>query len=308
MDVQTYGGAVDELVAKIAAAGDHPNEVRRIVLSPDEMKEVQDSKAFTETVSKYYGDSSTLIIDKITTDKDGYYTSFYLGGILVVRHPGNPAFVEALTYPVGSPQVEAETSFVVVGPNGKNTMLVGKGNPANDLTVSKNENIELGLAIRKRSSKLNFGNAGTYEIALKQTEFWTFVVTVGSLHAEIKNICDLYNVTLQLDTDPSGESTGSVTWTLTYSEERGNYVWVNSMGLPVITDSATNEEKSATQMIQRYDFDFIRPYIRNAEYNDAGSPLGAYVLTLTASPKWKSGATVVTEVMADISVADTVPA
>lgn len=300
MEVQNYSGVVAQLVAAIAEAGDHPSGVRRIYVTPAEMQEIQNDGSFITTVSKYYGDSSTLILDNIRTDMDGNFLSFYLGGFLVARRPTNPEFVEALTYSAGSPPAEAETSFVVES-GGTSYMLSGVGNPVGDFTISKNENIELGLAIRKRNDMTNFNDGGTYEIALTPTEKWSFAVTVGSLNADVKNICDMYDVTLSLDVDPT-EDTGPLKWTLTYDLMRKNYVWVNAMGLPVITDSATNAERSATQMIQRYDFDFIKPYLRAFDYNEAGSPLGAYVLTLQAVPKWKTGSTVVTEVMADITL------
>lgn len=298
MDVQTYGGVVDQLVAAIAAAGEHPNEVRRIVLSPAEMQEVQDSKAFTTTVSKYYGDSSTLIIDQITTDREGRYISFYLGGVLVVRHPSVPDFVAALTYPAGTPA--SETVFTVES-GGKKYMLSGIGNPVDDFTISKNANIELGLAIRKRNDPTNYGSAGTYDIALKPNELWTFAVTVGSLNATVKNVCELYNVELELDVDPSGDSS-PVKLALSFDLKRQRYVWSNAAsGHVVVADAAMSEDKTAVQMIQRYDFGYIKPYIQGAEYNEAGSPLGAYVLTLTATPKWKTGTAVFAEVMADIT-------
>lgn len=299
MDVQNYGGVVDQLVAAIADAGDHPNEVRRIVLTPAEMQELQDSKAFCTTVSKYYGQSDTLIIDNIVTDREGRYLSLYLGGILVVRHPSVPDFVAALTYPAGTPATETVFNVEI---GGKKYMLAGIGNPVDDFTISKNANIELGLAIRKRNNATNFNAGGTYEIALEPTDLWTFAVTVGSLNADVKNVCELYNVVLELDTDPSG-ATDTVKWVLIFDDKRNRYIWSNAAsGHVVIADATMSEDKTAVQMIQRYDFPALKPYLKADEYNEAGSPVGVYVLTLRATPKWKAGTEVVAEVIADISL------
>jgi hypothetical protein len=302
MEVQTYGGVVDQLVAKIAEAGEHPNEVRRIVLTPAEMKEVQDSGAFTTTVSKYYGDSSTLIIDNIITDRQGDYISFYLGGVLVCRHPGDPDFVAGLTYAAGSAPAVAETGFTKTI-NGKKYMLAGIGNPADDFTISKNSLIELGLAVRKRGDQTNYEAGGSYDIALKPDELWTFAVTVGSLNPDVPNVCDMYDVELILDTDPSGGEANPVKWKLIFDELRKAYVWSNAAsGHTVITDGTMSEGGYAVQTIQRYDFGFIKPYLQNVKYNAAGAPLGSYVLELKATPKWKGSTAVVSvEVLADIS-------
>jgi hypothetical protein len=298
MDVQNYGGVVDQLVAAIAAAGDHPNEVRRIVLTPAEMQELQDSGAFTTTVSKYYGQSDTLIIDNIVTDREGRYLSLYLGGILVVRHPSVPDFVAALTYPAGTPATE--TVFAIES-GGKKYMLSGVGNPVDDFTLTKNANIEMGIAIRKRNDATNYGAGGTYDIALKPTELWTFAVTVGSLNADVKNVCELYNVELLLDVDPTG-ATDPIRWALIFDDKRQRYIWSNAVsGHVVIADAAMSADKTAVQMIQRYDFGFIKPYIQNAEYNEAGSPFGTFVLALKATPKWKAGTELEVEVMADVT-------
>lgn len=300
MEVKNYSGVIAQLVTAISEAGDHPTSVRRIDVTPAEMKEIQNDGSFITTVSKYYGDSSTLILDNIRTDMDGNFLSFYLGGILVARRPTNPEFVEALTYPAGSVPAEAETSFVIES-GGNSYMLSGVGNPVDDFTISKNANIELGLAIRKRNDLTNYNDgAGSYEIALKPDELWTFAVTVGSLNADVKNICDMYAVVLSLDVDPSGDELPH-TWTLAYDAVRKNYVWANAMGIAVVKDAATNAEQTATQTIQRYDFDFIKPYLRNVVFNEVGSPMGLFGLTLKATPKWKLGLVVETEVLADIT-------
>lgn len=298
MDVQNYGGVIDALVAAIANAGDHPNEVQRIVLTPAEMQELQDSKAFCTTVSKYYGQSDTLIIDNIVTDLDGKYLSLYLGGILVVRHPVDPDFVAALTYPAGSVMATAETNFNMER-YGKKWMLIGAGHQADDFTISENINIELGLAIRKAHDQVNYGSGGTYEIELQENENWTFAVTVGSNHTSVKNVCDMYNVTLELDTDPSGDK-DPLKLTLMYDEMRKGYQWLSKVGTPLIKLTTGRAAGDVSQSVSSYSLDYIRQHLVGTEFNDAGSPLGMFVLTLTAVPKWKAGATVVTEVMADI--------
>lgn len=299
MEVQNYGGIIDTVVAAITAAGEHPTNVQRIVLTPAEMQEFQDSKAFTKTVTKYYGDSSTLIIDDIITGRDGRYISFYLGGILVTRHPGEPEFVTDLTYPAGSVPANIEPSFFMER-YGKKWMLIGAGHQIDDFTISKNANVELGIAIRKEGDQTNYGAAGTYEIALKPSEKWTFALTIGSLNADLKNVCDMYTVELHIDTDPMGDASPLVL-TLTYDEFHKAYSFASPSGQLAIKRSTMIADGSAFQTIQRYDMDFIRQHIRNAYVNEAGSPFGAYVITLKAIPKWKAGATVSTEVMADIS-------
>lgn len=279
MDVQNYGGVVDLLVAAIANAGDHPNEVRRIVLTPAEMQEVQDSKAFTTTVSKYYGDSSTLIIDNIITDREGRYLSFYLGGILVVRHPSVPDYVATLTYPAGT------------------------AGTVGDFTVVQNANVELGLAIRKAGVSDNYNTAGTYEIAITEKDQWEFVVHAVSKNANVKNICELYLLTLELDVDPGGDSSmPPVVWTMRYSDINKGYVWSTSFGTNVPVSVVTSADQTEMTMTGRYSMDSLRAYMRGADFNEAGAPYGAFVVTLNAKPVWnESGSELSTEIMADIT-------
>lgn len=297
MEVQTYGGVVDALVAKIAEAGDHPNEVRRIVLTPAEMKEVQDSGAFTTTVSKYYGDSSTLIIDNIITDRQGEYISFYLNGVLVCRHPGNPDFVASLTYPAGSPVASAEGSlFVQSGAN--KYMLAGTGNPI-DFAISKNANIELGLAARIRQDATNYGAGEIYDIEIKPDQMWVFALSIASLNESVPNVCDMYDITL--DFEVNGVSVTELA--LTYdADRRNNYVWANrKSGQPTITDSAIPVDKSGTQMIQPADAAFLKAYMPGVPRNEAGAPLGMFGAVIRAVPKWSNGESLEVEILVNVS-------
>lgn len=85
MQVQNVHPTIQAVIDAVAAAGDQPTKVARIVLTNAEMDVVQDTRAFSKTVSKHYGGSDTMTIEDIRANNAGRYISFRLNGVLFVR-------------------------------------------------------------------------------------------------------------------------------------------------------------------------------------------------------------------------------
>lgn len=303
MEVQNYTGVLADIIAAINDAGSPPS-IQRIQVTAAEMKEIVRSQAFRIAVSNYYGGTSALTLEGITTGIDGNIISMYLAGICIAVGPYVPTgALAALSYGPLTETGKATSTFVIVGEDGKSYMLSGIGNPGDDFIIGKNADIELGLAIRKYNDTTYYGDGhGLFEIELDTKERWTFAVTVGSLNAEIPNVTDMYDISLHMDTDPNNTDS-SITWNLmqTHTPEGPNYVWYNS-GSRIVDDSPTNEALSVTQMIQQYAFRYINDYVpASVERNAAGSPFGEFAIVLEAKPKFGNGASVFVEAMASIS-------
>lgn len=292
MIIHEYDGAWAQIVEAINDAGSPP-KVRRIEVTPAEMNEIWNSNAFKTSVSNYYGGTSAMTLEGIIADHQGNVISMYLGGVLICIGPWVPTGPLAeLTWPPLVEEPKGSTSFYVEE-NGFKYMLVGTGNPIDDMVIGRNADIELGLAIRKARDPAYYGNgAGEFNIDLYDDENWTFAVTVGSLNAGIPRVTDMYNIRLVVDTDPETTFNNSVTFTLDYVEvvERGvskmRYVWYRGQER-AITDSAQNVEGSVTQMIQQMKFDFISRYVpASVARSSNGSFLGQYTFRLEASPKF----------------------
>lgn len=286
MEVEEYSGVLAEILEAIAERGEN---IRRIWVTKDEMQEIQFSNAWRQVVTKYYGDAKA-VMHEIVTDRDGNFLSFYYENVLVVARPDVvPSNIDDLDFPVLELESKGTSIFHVVGSGGNLNMLVGTGNPADDFVYGLNDNIELGIAARIRGSRTYKGDGTNFNIALNDNENWVFAITVGSMQPEIPNITDMYNVELFLG---HGNGEGQ-TWNLRWFDGMlngvrvKNYLWYEGP-TPVITDSATDPAFSVTQMIQRYDFNFIKNYLpADTEFNPAGSPLGSFELRLTATPRRK---------------------
>ena len=303
MEIQKYSGVMAEILDAIGESGD-PSNIRRIAVTEDEMREIVASGVFRKTVATHYGGSDKPVFANIESAADGGVISMYLGQVLIcLAPPGLTPAQQALAYGPLTTTGKASTSFVL-SIDGKDYMLVGKGNPSDDFLIGKNADIELGLAVRKAYDQTYYGDsAGGFDIELGPDESWTFALTVGSLNDDIKDITEMYNVSLYLDVDPEGE-TSPIKWDLQLAKSTDgklrNYVWYNT-GNRIVDDSATNEDLSVTQMIQQYSFQPINAAIpASVERNNVGSPFGLYTLKLEARPRFGSSDPVSIEVLASV--------
>lgn len=308
MIIHEYDGVLAQVIDAINEAGSPP-KVRRIEVTPEEMHEIWSSNSFKTSVSNYYGGTSALTLEGITADHSGNIISMYLGGILLCVGPWEPTgpFANLLWEPVVN-EPHSSTAFYVET-NGYKYMLVGTGNPIDDMVVGSNSDIELALSIRKAGDPAYYGDgAGTYDIDLYDGESWTFVVSVGSLNEDIPCVTDMYDIRLVVDTDPETTHNTTIIFTLAYVEvvERGvtkkNYVWYRGQERAIV-DSAQNEAGSVTQMIQQMKFDFISRYVPASVARSAnGSFLGQYTFTLEAKPKFGDKMQDVTSVQVSANV------
>lgn len=304
MNVQTYSGIWAEILEALQNKGD-PSNIRRIQVTEEEMDEIVKSGAFRTTVASHYGSSEVPVMTQIEAGFDGKVISFYYGDCLICIGPWEAT--GALASVVYGPLTEtpkAETVFVrEVG--GKNYMLVGVGNPADDFVIGKNANIELGIAVRKYNNADYFGDGtGTFDVELDAGERWTFALTAGSVLEGVPNFTEMYDVSLYIDVDPTGVVAPikwDLQWTPNSTGKGSNFTWYNQ-GIRVVDDSATNELHNVTQMIQQYTF----PYIDHAiplgvERTEDGVPLGIFSLKLGARPRLQTGDAVSVEVLANIT-------
>lgn len=303
MEVQQYTGVLAEIIEAINNAGSPP-AVRRIQVTEEEMLEIFNSQAFRTSISNYYGDTSAMTLEGITTAIDGKIMSMYLAGICIAVGPYVPSgALGEVGYGPLTVTPKDEISFVIEGPDGKNYMLSGVGNPADDFVVGKNADIEMGLAVRKYNDATYYGDgAGAFDIELDTQENWTFAVSIGSLNPGVPHITDMYDISLMIDVDPSNAE-NALKWDLMLpnNDAKKNYVWYNT-GSRVVADSATNAELSVTQMIQQYAFRHISDYIpKTVERNKAGSPLGEFAIVLVATPKFGDGEPVLVEATAFVT-------
>ena len=290
MEVEEYGGVLAEILDAIADRGP---VIRRIFVTPDEMREIQFSSAWRKTVTKYYG-TAAPVMDDIQTDRNGNFISFFYENVLVavgaVTPPGPLDDVD-FTEPLEEEGKGSTTFTKDNAGTGNKDMLVGTGNPSDDFVYGFNENIEMGIAARLYRSRTYAGNGTDFNIEINEAQSWIFAITVGSLNPEITNVTEMYDVSLHLGHGVEGK--GQV-WNLRFVDGKlngkqvKNYIWYEGSS-PVITDSATDEEFRVTQMIQRYEFPFIKNYLpADTEYNEAGAPLGDFDIELRAVPKRKA--------------------
>lgn len=304
METEKYTGVLAEIIELVRDAGEPP-DIRLIKVTREEMDEIVHSHAFRTTVSKYYGDSSTMVFNTIEADHEGNVISMYLNHLLIAVGAADPTGPLAeITYPPVDVTNNSSTTFVKDG-----NLLVGTGNPANGMVVGTNKNIELALAVRKANDATNYGDAqGHFNIPLTDAENWSFVVSVGSKHAEIPKVTDMYTVKLYLDVNPAENQYTHIVWELRYIDGfiRGNpvknYVWFHN-NEPVVFDGAINEEQSVTQTIQKYSFLFISQLIPSyVKRNEQGAPMGKFTLRLEAVPKYGTDLTpAIVEALANIS-------
>lgn len=304
MNVQGYYGAMGALVEALQDHGE-PDKIRRITVTEEEMDEIIKSGAFRKTAGTYYGSSDVHVFSDIEADNSGKIYQLRLDGVLVCLGPWEPTgALAAVNYGPLTVTQKAETTFVrEVG--GKKYMLSGTGNPADDFVIGKNANIELGLAVRKYNNAQYMGDgAGGFDIELEPGERWTFAVTAGSLQADVKDITEMYDISLYIDVDPSG-TVEPIKWDLqntpTSTGKGKNYTWYRQ-GIRLIDDSATDENHSVTQMIQQFTFPFIDHMLpASVERTADGVPLGLYTFKLEARPRLKTGDPVSIEALATIT-------
>lgn len=305
MNVQGYDGVMGAIVEALQDHGE-PDKIRRIQVTEAEMNEIVKSGAFRKTAGTYYGSSDVYVFSDIEADTAGNIYSLRLDGVLICLGPWEPS--GALADVVYGPLTEtpkAETVFFrEVG--GKKYMLSGVGNPADDFVIGKNANIELGLAVRKYNNPEYFGDgAGTFDIELDAGERWSFALTAGSVLEGVPDLTQMYDISLYIDTDPTG-TIAPMKWDLQNTPSKDgkthmNYTWYNQ-GIRVIDDSATNEDRSVTQMIQQYNFPYIDHAIpAGVERTKDGVPLGIFSLKLEARPRLQTGDAVSVEVLANIT-------
>lgn len=306
MNVQNYTGVLAEIVAAMQEAGD-PSAIRRIQVTEEEMDEIVKSGAFRKTTNTHYGGSDTPVFSNIESGVDGKVISMYLNGTLICLGPWTPTgALGTVTYGPLTVQQKAKTTFVRTV-NGKDYMLVGTGNPADDFVLGKNANIELGLAVRKVNDSTYYGDgAGGFEIELDESvgDSWNFAVTVGSLKSGVTDVTEMYDISLYLDVDGTGEE-NAIKWDLQFTprlDGKGkNYAWYNQ-GIRVINDATTNPDGSVSQMIQRYEFPFISHALpAETERTKQGVPLGIYGIKLVARPRLAAGDPVEVEVLATVA-------
>ncbi|MFA7287185.1 MAG: hypothetical protein WC052_05985, partial [Patescibacteria group bacterium] len=206
MEILSYTGKLAEIVALVRDAGEPP-DVRAVFVTREEMDTIINDHTFRTTVSKYYGDSSTMVYNSITADTEGNIISLYLNHILIALDAETPTGpIADLVYNPLVVEEDASTTFV----NGTD-LLVGTGNPASGMVVGTNENIELALAVRKAQDLTNYNTDGVFEIPVEDSENWNFVVSVGSMNVAVPNITDMYNVKLYLDVNSyAGQTTNLV--------------------------------------------------------------------------------------------------
>lgn len=304
MNVQNYTGVWAAIIEALQDKGD-PSNVRRIQVNEAEMDEIVKSGAFRTTVASHYGASEVPVLTKIEAGNDGKIISFYYGDCLICLGPWEATGPLAdVVYAPLTEVPKGETVFVrEIG--GKKYMLAGNGNPADDFLIGKNDNIELGLAVRKYNNAQYFGDGeGTFDIELDKGERWTFAVTVGSMLEGVPNFTEMYDVSLYIDVDPTGVIAPikwDLQWTPNTTGKHYDFTWYNQ-GIRVVDDSATNVEHSVTQMIQQYTFNHIDHAIpMGVERTKDGVPLGIFSLKLEARPRLQTGEAVSIEVLANIT-------
>lgn len=305
MNVQNYTGVLALITEAMQDRGD-PSRIRRIQVTEEEMDEIVRSGAFRTSVCTHYGTSDVPVMSNIKTGFDGKVISFYLLDTLICLGPWQPrGALATVTYGPLTTQQKAETSFVRTV-DGKNYMLAGTGNPADDFVLGSNANIELGLAARKVNNSAYQGDgAGGFDIELDEAlgESWNFAVTVGSLKEGVTDVTQMYDISLYLDVDASDE-TEPLKWDLMFGKTldgKGmSYAWFNN-GIRVVSDAATNELHSVSQTIQRYEFPFISHALPlDTERTKQGVPLGMYTIKLEAKPRLAAGDAVSVEILANV--------
>lgn len=160
------------------------------------------------------------------------------------------------------------------------TLLAGRGNPNGALSVVSNGKLELAVGARKHKDPvLPVPTAGAYAIELAEGEDWIVPFSVGLLGGSTNNITEVYDVVFTMFGDSTGqEAGGKAAFDLVWTGEK--YLWVGVDGLPVISDSISNDKKSAVQNIQRLSFfsEVVTPAI------PAGSvPVGDFKVRLQAT-------------------------
>lgn len=304
MKVQGYDGVMGAIVEALQDHGE-PDKIRRIQVTEAEMNEIIKSGAFRKTAGTYYGSSDVHVFSDIEADTSGQIYSMRLDGVIICLGPWE-ATGELATVVYGplTEVMKGETTFVREV-DGKKYMLSGVGNPADDFVMGSNANIELGLAVRKYNNSEYMGDgAGTFDIELEPGERWTFAVTAGSLKEGVPDLTEMYDISLYIDVDPTGTAE-TIKWDLQYTPNLNgkgkNYTWYNQ-GIRIVDDSATNAERSVTQMIQQYTFPYIDHAIpSNVERTQDGVPLGIFSLKLEARPRLSAGDAVSVEAMANIT-------
>lgn len=289
MSVIEHGGALKLVTDAIAQAAGNPEGIARVYLTSAEMKEIKESGAFRDTVSKYYGDSQTMIMDKIVTDSDGNFLSFYMGGVLFAQQPELPPYAVDLIYPALSLSNSAAVPSV-------NSKLLDGVTPSTGYVTGTSAILQLGLAVFAGESTKNLNVGGLFTASITNIETWNIATSVAANRNGVKPT-DLYDIYLDLKDE---DDENIVSWNLRYSKQKG-FVW-GLVAKTVFGDvfSSADEDKVIVQsVIPANSFD-IRTYVADTELNTAGSPIGLFAVVLRAVPRFGDNAPVQIEARVNV--------
>jgi hypothetical protein len=200
-----------------------------------------------------------------------------------------PAYLVAPTVVTGSVAVKARTAG--------DDLLVGIEQPVNEMTVASNGEIELAMGARVYGSPmLPPAVAGHYDVVIDDnTGDWTFPLSI-SLLEEVRPVTDLYAVTLNVKSVVTDKT---LPFVLSRDAE-GVYHFINEEFTLDIADSVDTPAGDVVQNIQHVGF--FKVLLGAVATNVLGSPIGEYVLSLTASRL----VGVVPAVVSEITVAVTI--
>ncbi len=157
------------------------------------------------------------------------------------------------------------------------TLVVGTGNPAGEMVIAENGELQLALGARRYRDLALIEPVGyDYDIQLDAGGDWNFPFSALLINdEEAEYITDLYDVKLTIKAVETG---GELVFALERGE--GQYHWVNKELNLDINDSASNDTGTLVQNIQRVKF--YVDHLPGVTVNEDGTPVGEFKLELSA--------------------------
>lgn len=219
----------------------------------------------------------------------------FKGEVLVLIEAGEPVEEELPVYIVAPVVVSGDIG--VKGQKEDGTMLNGTGNPVGEMTVASNGEIELALGARVwKSGDLPVAQDGHYDIVIDDVGGdWNWPFSISLLQEE-RPVTDLYAVVL---TAQSVETGVSVPFTLSRDAE-GVYHFINEEFTLDISDSVQSLSGDVLQNIQR--MTFYKAQLGAMTTNTFGSPIGDFIINMTATRLVGEVPAVVCEISANVTV------
>lgn len=203
--------------------------------------------------------------------------------------PAVPEYVVAPTVTSGSINAKGQKE--------DGTMLAGTGNPVGEMTVASNGELELSLSARVwKSGDLPIAQDGHYDVVIDDAAGdWNFPFSMSLLQEE-RPVTELYDIILTMQSVESGVS---LPFNLS-RDEGGVFHFINEEYSIDISDSATTASGDTVQNIQR--LTFYKPVMGVMSLSTNGSPIGDFILTLSAARREGEVEAVVCEISVNVQI------